>query len=74
MDMSELLEQALAEVQKLPPDQQDTIAALILDELADEGKWNRAFADSQDALTRLAAKVREEKRAGRTHEQGFDEL
>jgi hypothetical protein len=74
MDMSELLEQALAEVQKLPLDQQDTIAALILDELADEGKWNRAFADSQDALTRLTAKVREEKRAGRTHEQGFDEL
>lgn len=72
--MTALLEQALAEVQKLPPDQQDAIAALILEELADEAKWDRAFAQSADALARLADKVRAEKRAGNVKLLGFDEL
>ena len=58
--MTTLLEQALAEVHKLPPDQQDAIAALILEELTDEQEWNRAFDQSQDALARLADTVRVE--------------
>src|SRR5215216_7970011 len=69
--MTALLEQALAEVHKLPPDQQDAIAALILEELADEEKWDRAFAQSPDALARLADKVRAEKRAGQVKPMGF---
>lgn len=72
--MTALLEQALAEVHKLPPDQQDAIASLILEELDDEEKWSRAFAQSQDALARLADKVRAEKRAGKVKPVGFDEL
>lgn len=72
--MTALLEQALAEVHKLPPDQQDTIAALILEELADEQKWNSAFSKSQAALARLAAKVRADKQAGHIKPMGFDEL
>lgn len=72
--MTALLEQALAELHKLPPDQQDTIAALILEELTDEEKWNRAFDQSQEAFTRLADKVRSEKRAGKVKSLGFDEL
>ena len=72
--MTGLLEQALAEVQKLPPDQQDAIATLILEELRDETQWNDAFEQSQDALARLAQKVRSEKRAGHVKPLGFDEL
>jgi len=72
--MTALLEQALAEVHKLPPDHQDVIAALILEELADEEKWNRAFAQSHDVLARLAEKVRAEKQAGKVKSMGFDEL
>lgn len=72
--MTALLEQALAEVHKLPPDQQDVIASLILEELDDEEKWSRAFAQSQDALARLADKVRAEKRAGKVKPMGFGEL
>lgn len=72
--MTTLLEQALAEVQKLAPEQQDAIAALILEELADEQKWDRAFADSQEALARLAQEVRAKKRAGKTRAAGIDEL
>jgi hypothetical protein len=72
--MTTLLEQALAEVQKLPPEEQDMIAMLILEELADEARWTHAFAQSHDALTRLAEKVRADIRAGKTTEIGFDEL
>jgi len=72
--MTRLLEQALAEVQKRPPGEQDAIAALILDELADEQRWNDAFARSQEELGRIAAKVRNDIRAGRTRDIGIDEL
>ena len=34
--MSQLLEQALTEVKKLPEPEQDAIASLILDELSDD--------------------------------------
>lgn len=63
--MTQLLEQALTEVKKLPEPEQDAIAALILDELADERRWQESFARSHDHLARLAAKVREDIRAGR---------
>ena len=72
--MTQLLEQALAEVRKLPEPEQDAIATIILDELADEARWDNAFARSQAPLTRLAAKAREDIRAGRVHQQGIDEL
>ena len=72
--MTALLEQALTEIHKLPPDQQDAIAALILEELTDEELWNRAFDQSQDALARLADTVRVAKRAGTVKPLGFDEL
>jgi hypothetical protein len=72
--MTQLLEQALAEVRKLPAPAQDAIAALILEELADERRWDEAFARSQDALTRLAGKVREDVRAGRVRRAAVDEL
>ena len=72
--MTTLLEQAIAEVHRLPPEQQDAIATLILEELADEERWNHAFAQSPDALARLAQKARAEKRAGRVKAMGFDDL
>jgi hypothetical protein len=72
--MTQLLEQALTEVQKLPPPEQDAIARLILDELADERRWHESFARSQDQLARLAAKVREDIRSGRVQSGGFDQL
>jgi DNA-binding transcriptional regulator YdaS (Cro superfamily) len=72
--MTTLLEQALAEVQKLSPEEQDAIASLILEELADETKWSHTFAQTQDTLARLADKARADIRAGRTTVAGFDEL
>ncbi len=63
--MTELLEKALAEVSKLSPEEQDAIAAIILETLGDEQRWETAFAASQDKLAKLAKKAREDVRAGR---------
>ena len=72
--MTQLLEQAFTEVKRLPEPEQDAIASLILDELADERRWQESFARSQDQLARLAAKVREDIQAGRGKSGGFDQL
>ena len=53
-----LLEMAITEVRKLPEDKQDAIAALIIEELEDERRWDSAFASSQDKLSKLAQKAR----------------
>jgi hypothetical protein len=72
--MTELLEKAFAAAARLPEPEQDRIAANLLQELADEVKWDASFADSAPQLERLAAEALEQYRAGRTEELGFDEL
>ena len=72
--MTQLLEQAIGEARKLPASEQDAIAALILEELADERRWDEAFAGSQDQLSALAAKVRRDVADGRVRDVGIDEL
>jgi hypothetical protein len=66
--------QALDAVQKLAPQEQDAIAALILDELADDQRWDEAFARSESQLAIIAEKVRADIAAGRVRNQGIDEL
>ena len=70
--MTTLLEKALAEVTKLAPEAQDAIAALILEELDDEQRWDTTFAATQLQLTKLAEKVREDIHAGRIRKIGRD--
>jgi hypothetical protein len=53
--MTELLEKAFEKAAKLPPEEQDRLASAILAELESEGRWERAFADSQEALEELAS-------------------
>ena len=72
--MTILLEKALARVVELPKEEQDTIATMILEELDDELRWNAAFSGSLDKLAKMAAKVRQDIKAGRMREMGFDEL
>lgn len=69
--MTKLLERALAQVYELPETEQDAIATLILDELADEEKWQAAFARSQDVLAQLAQKARADIKAGRAKKWGL---
>lgn len=46
--MTELLQRAIAEIQKLPADTQDAIAARILADLEDEQAWATQFAATTD--------------------------
>lgn len=65
--MTELLRQAIAQIEKLPPDQQDAIAARFLAELQDEQKWETSFAaTSDDQWDQMAAMVQEEIASGNT--------
>ena len=66
--MTELLEQAIAKLKTLPIDEQDAIAALILEELEEEHRWDDSFARSPDLLAKLAAEAMAEYRAGKTQE------
>ena len=72
--MTQLLQQALDEVRKLPAPDQDAIATMILEELADECGWDEGFARSQEPLARLADKVRQDISAGRVRKVEMDEL
>ena len=64
--MTKLLEEAFAEASKLPEQEQDALATVILEELASERRWDQAFADSADLLAQLADQALAEHRAGKT--------
>lgn len=66
--MTELLEQAIAQLKTLPTDKQDAIATLILEEIEDEQRWDESFARSPNLLAKLAAEAMVEYRAGKTQE------
>ena len=66
--MTELLNKAIARVKKLPESQQNEIAAMILEELEDEARWDRAFSSSQDLLAKLAVQALAEDAVGQTKE------
>lgn len=64
--MTDLLDQAIQQVSKLPPEEQDAVAAILLDELASERRWADLFARSDDVLENLAEEALSEHRAGLT--------
>ena len=46
--MTELLQQAIVEIAKLPDEQQDAIATQLLAEIEDEQAWQKSFAETTD--------------------------
>jgi hypothetical protein len=64
--MTELLERAFSEASKLPDEQQDAMAALLLAELESERRWSEKFAASQEGLSELADEALREFHAGET--------
>lgn len=64
--MTQLLDQAFRELAKLPPSEQDSLAAALLAELASEKRWTELFGQSQDLLGKLADEALAEHRAGKT--------
>jgi hypothetical protein len=72
--MTELLEEAITKLKNLPANEQDAIAAMILEELEDERSWDEAFARSPDILAKLATEAMAEYRGGKTQELDPDTL
>ncbi len=73
--MTELLKQAIAQIQQLPPDRQDAIllrsrfanATRLLDELKDDQAWTDRFAaTTDDQWDKLAKMVHGEIKEGKT--------
>ena len=61
--MTDLLEKAIA---RLPDHDQDAIAQLILDEMADEARWQERFDRSPDLLKELGDQAHANFIQGRT--------
>jgi hypothetical protein len=66
--MTELLKKAFDEASRLPREQQDAIASLLLKELQSDRHWDRAFENSQDALAKLANEALAEDERGDTED------
>ncbi|MBW4597997.1 MAG: hypothetical protein KME46_35130 [Brasilonema angustatum HA4187-MV1] len=65
--MTELLQQVIAEIKKLPADQQDAIASRLMAELKDEQRWTEQFESTTDEQWDLLADmVRQEIASGET--------
>ena len=72
--MTRLLEQAIDQLRRCSPAEQDTIAALILEEIADDTRWEEAFAASRPEIEQLAEKVRAKIRSGQTRDMRIEDL
>jgi len=72
--MTDLLEKAFAKASKLSPEQQDAVAQWLLKEMESETRWDRTFANSQDALSKLGAEALAEHRQSQTEELDADQL
>lgn len=55
--MTKLLQQAVAKIQQLTPEQQDAIATRLLAELQDEQNWDSRFANTTDDQWEKMAKM-----------------
>jgi hypothetical protein len=71
---TQLLERAFAEASKLPERDQDALAALVMEELDSEKKWDNAFANSQDMLAQMAEQALAEHKNGETRPLDVDAL
>ncbi|MEM7536098.1 MAG: hypothetical protein AAF639_28205 [Chloroflexota bacterium] len=67
--MTQLLEQAMGEVYKLPPEKQDIIAITILDKLQEqtEVEWSRTF---RRLLSQLVQLISPSQNSARTYSSG----
>ncbi|HVU13224.1 MAG TPA: hypothetical protein VHD90_18225 [Phototrophicaceae bacterium] len=57
--MNTLLDQAIAEVRKLSPEEQDSFARWMLAELANVQQWNKEAQDKADSMEWFAEEALE---------------
>ncbi|MGB8278508.1 MAG: hypothetical protein WCF20_11345 [Methylovirgula sp.] len=71
--MNKMLERAIAELARLPEDEQEAVAYVIMDEIAAERGWEERFAKSEMKLAELARRAREQHAHGETTPLSFPE-
>lgn len=74
--MTELLEKAFKEAQKLSNYLQDELAQQLLEDIENELKWQESLSNSDvelGVLKEMAQKALIEEREGKTEEKGFGE-
>jgi hypothetical protein len=64
--MTSSLQEAFQKAAMLPAEQQEALAAMLLEEMAAESRWQESFSKSSDALDKLAEEALEEEKQGRT--------
>ncbi|WP_254954103.1 MULTISPECIES: hypothetical protein [unclassified Cyanobium] len=62
----------MASAAKLPEEEQNVLAAILLEEMESEERWSALFSGSQNLLERMASEAIQEFQAGRV--QPIDEL
>jgi hypothetical protein len=74
--MSQLMERAFQEASRLPEEEQEAIASIILQEIESERRWGELFAHpkSADLLSRMADEALADVRAGRARKLDVNEL
>jgi hypothetical protein len=72
--MTTLLKKVFEQVQALPDDEQDAIAARILEELEDDRRWDELFARSPHVLQAMADAALADLRSGNTEPLDLDKL
>lgn len=72
--MTQLLEKVFAKAEKLPEVEQNALAKWLLKELSSEKHWDKAFAESEDALEKLADEALVEHKKKRTRPLNPDYL
>jgi len=59
-----MLQKAVERALALPEKEQDALAAILVQEMESETRWEKALADSQDALAELAREATDEFKSG----------
>ncbi len=72
--MTNKLKKAFDAAAKLPPAEQDALAAAILEEVKVDGLWDAVFAKEPGTLERLADEALEDHRSGRARPLDPDQL
>lgn len=70
--MTQALSTAVATAAQLPEEEQDALAAILLEEMESEERWSALFADSPNLLERMANEAIQDFQAARV--QPIDQL
>ena len=72
--MTKLLEKAFEEASKMSELEQNALARWLIDEIISEKKWEKAFAESEDLLEKLADEALAEHAEGKTKPLDINQL